>query len=385
MKMKKNIFIALSAAMLFCGCGEDYADTDIVADAPMAPVQNVEATSFVSSVILTWDLPENDQYYYTMVSYVDAAGQTVNRKVSKYSVDAETPGRARALIGGFTDTNEYEFTLTAYSYAGNASTPVTVKGTPEDRSRAKDYLVETVTFDPQVEAVNINWTNELNADVNLVLISLDYFNIKGNVDEIVREVEATTPHVEVIDNLPIETDIEVKYYMVDNETGEKSETKTATFQVLPTIYDIYDAAVTYIPESYYGINMMTIDWNETKNEFHILTSGNDPYVYTKMPATPAGTTLIFRYRSMKNITNFEIFLNGRAPGGPNEVIYQAPDGYKGLRLTNGYWKTVVWDLSDAQKNKFDFINNTATNQNRIRIDFGSQNTRELWFRNMHWE
>ena len=82
MKMKKNIFIALSAAMLFCGCGEDYADTDIVADAPMAPVQNVEATSFVSSVILTWDLPENDQYYYTMVSYVDAAGQTVNRKVS---------------------------------------------------------------------------------------------------------------------------------------------------------------------------------------------------------------------------------------------------------------------------------------------------------------
>ena len=67
-----------------------------------------------------------------MVSYVDAAGQTVNRKVSKYSVDAETPGRARALIGGFTDTNEYEFTLTAYSYAGNASTPVTVKGTPED-------------------------------------------------------------------------------------------------------------------------------------------------------------------------------------------------------------------------------------------------------------
>jgi len=36
--MKKNIFIALSAAMLFCGCGEDYADTDIVADAPMAPV-----------------------------------------------------------------------------------------------------------------------------------------------------------------------------------------------------------------------------------------------------------------------------------------------------------------------------------------------------------
>jgi hypothetical protein len=208
----------------------------------------------------------------------------VNRKVSKYSVDAETPGRARALIGGFTDTNEYEFTLTAYSYAGNASTPVTVKGTPEDRSRAKDYLVETVTFDPQVEAVNINWTNELNADVNLVLISLDYFNIKGKVDEIVREVEATTPHVEVIDNLPIETDIEVKYYMVDNETGEKSETKTATFQVLPTIYDIYDAAVTYIPESYYGINMMTIDWNETKNEFHILTSGNDPYVYTKMPS-----------------------------------------------------------------------------------------------------
>lgn len=383
--MKTKPYIALALATLCCACGDDYADTDIVRDAPMEPLQNVQAQSFVSSVILTWDLPASDQYYYTLVSYVDASGATVNRKVSRYSLDADNPARVRALIGGFSDTNEYEFTLTAYSFAGNASAPVTVKGTPEDRSRAKDYLVETVTFEPQVEAVNISWTNELNADVTLVLTSLDYFNTSGTVGELVREVDASTPHVEVIDNLPVETDIEVSYYMVDNTTGEQSATKTATFQVLPTIYDIYDPAIMYIPDSQYGINQMTIEWNDTKNEFHVKTSGSDPYIYTQMPGTPTGTKLVFRYRSDRNITNFEVFLNGRAPGGDNEVVYKAPDGYNGLRRTNLYWKTVVWDLSDAQKSKFDFINDTETNKNRIRLDFGGQNNRELFFRNMHWE
>lgn len=375
----------MALALMAAGCTEDYSEKGLTVDAPMAPVQNLEAESFVSAVILSWDLPADEQYYYSTIKYKDSEGNSVIKKVSRFSLDPENNGRIRAVIGGFTDTQEHEFTVTACSYHGNESESVKVSGTPQDRSKAKDFLVKTVKFEPLSEAVNITWENELDADLSLVVEHLDYYNTSGKVETLTTTYGAKIPKVETISNLPVETDIKMQYYMIDNETGEQSEKMEATFQVLPNQYDTLADGVLLFPVDYYGINMMDITWNESKNEFKVVTSGTDPYLYTKLSGTPTGTKIVFRYRSVQNITNFEIFLNGRAPGAANEVVYKAPDGYNGLRRTNGYWKTVVWDLSDAQKNKFDFINNSATNQNRIRIDFGSQNKRTLEFRNMHWE
>lgn len=391
--MKAKIYSALLASALMLGlggCKEDYTETDIVVPTPMDTPANVVATPYVGSVIISWDLPASDQYYYTLVSYVDAQGKTVNRKVSKYSLDSDTPGRVKAIIPGFTDTNEYTFTLTAYSFAGDASESVAVSAAPEDRHRAKDYLVEDITFEPLAESLKVNWTNELGADLTLVVNTKDYFQVQGKINPIELTYDARVSNSAVIESQPVETDLEVTYYLVDNETGEKSVTKTYEFQSLPTQYDIYDEGKVYIPNSFYGKNQMSIEWNETKNEFFVLTSGTDPYIYTQMPQAPAGTKLIFRYHSVQNITNFEIFFNGLAPGGDNEIILKLPDPvaasgtYNGLRMTNGYWKTVIWDLSDFQK-KYDFIANAPKNQNRIRIDFGGQNKRSLYFRNMHFE
>jgi len=383
--MKNYFFLPIFASLMLASCGEDYAEKGLVHDSEIDPVVGVEATPFVGAVILTWDMPETDQYYYTMVDYTNSEGLPVQRKVSKYSVDPENPARIRAVIGGFTDTKEYTFTLTHYTYAGNPSESAVVSAIPEDRSHAKDYLVKEVVFEPIVEGFNIKWSNDLNAKVKLVCEYLDLTDTRKTV-----EFDATEPKIETIEQVPIETDIDIVYYMEDLETGEKSETLTKTIQVLPTIYDIFDPTISYIPDSFYGINMCTVEWNEAKNEYVVKTTGTDPYIYTQLPATPTGDKLVFRYKTVKNITGIEIFLNGRAPAPANSAafpgIMNLTTGklYKGLPLTK-YWRTVVWDLSADRKNKFDFIAKSSENKNKMRFDFGGQKNRELHIRNMHWE
>lgn len=408
--MKKYILLPFVAivTLIFASCGEDYSNTDVAVDTEMEPVAGLQAESFISSVILTWDMPENKNYYYTLISYVNADGERVNRKVSKYSVDPENPGRVRALIGGFNDTNEYEFTLTNYSFADNASAPTTVKGTPQSKAMAKEYIVKSVKFEPGVESATVTWDNSLDADIKLVMSWKDYYYYAKKVTfeelpMLTREVNATTPHTEVINSLPVETDCQVEYYILDNESGEKSETMTATFQVLPPVEDIFNPAIEYFPTNVYGsANMMTIEWtDENKNEFNIVTSGGDPYIYTTLNGKPVGTTLVFRYKSVQNISGVQIFYKGNAPGSANDMVdIKLPDTvastgeYNGLRMTNGFWKTVRVDLRPLFNSKFDYDgmwvpeadgSGKIVNRNRIRIDFGGQNKRELSFRNMHFE
>lgn len=393
--MKKYFLFPVLASLFLSSCGEDYADKTVSetdSDFSQVNVENAVATPFVGSVILTWDLPANKDYYYTLIDYTNSEGKQVRRKVSKYSVDPDDPAKIRALIGGFTDTEEHTFVLTHYSFSDVASSSVTMTGTPEPRSRAKDYLVQGVTFEPVVEGFNIKWENELDAKVKLVV---EYLNL-GDQRKTV-EFDATLPRVVTIDEIPVETDIELNYYMVDLETEEKSETLTQTKQVLPHPLDVFDPSMIYIPNSFYGINMCTVEWNETKNYYVVKTTGTDPYIYTQLPGTPTGDKLVFRYKTAKNINSIEIFLNGRAPAPANSTsgtsdlnVYNYSTGkyYKGLPLTK-YWRTVVWDLSKARTTKYDFIklsgSEAGMNKNKMRFDFGGQNTRELHIRGMHWE
>ena len=281
--MKKYIFFPLLASsLMLASCGEDYAEKGGLVDenARVEIVEAPEIQPFVMSVILSWAMPENPQYYYTMIEYTDTEGNLQRRKVSKYSVNPDDPTRVQVTIGGFTDTDEHTFTLTHYTYAGNASEPVTMTAAPEHRSKAKDYLVQDVTFTPIEEGFEVRWENDLDAKVDLVVEYLHKSDERRSVT-----IDASLPRVIAVEEVPIETDILISYHMVDQETGDVSETLTKTIQTLPTIYDIYVPGQEYIPNSYYGINMMTIEWNDTKNEFVVKTTGTDPYIQSLIHMT----------------------------------------------------------------------------------------------------
>lgn len=386
--MKKYIVMAAALLTLTAACTEEYVTSDIVQSVSMEPLQNVKCEPFVSSVILSWDIPANQQYYYTTVTYTDSKGVEQIKKISKFSKDPANPNRVRAVIGGFTDTNSYRFNLVACSYAGDQSTPVSVEGVPQDRSQGKDYVLSTVKFEPGEERAKVVWENDINSEVDLTVSWRNQRNVVKSVT-----FDAMTPHAEYLDSIPCEVDTEITVTATDRVSQTTTEEKKETIVALPNKYGVYNPAWSCFPVDNYGINMMNIEWlTEEKNYFRVTTSGGDPYIYTQLPSVPGSTTLVFQYRSEKNITGFELFLNGLAPGGDNEVIYvdntplnATKDGiYKGLQLTYGYWRTIRWDLSAECKSKFNFMSDEV-NQRRIRIDFGGQNNRVLEFRNMHWE
>lgn len=386
--MKKNLFISLFIALLIWSCGEDYRDNDVVKSVTVEPVQNLEANPYVGAVILNWDLPENDQYYYSVVSYTDDSGNKIDRKISKYSIDSENPGRVRAVIPGFTTSKEYEFTVTAYSYSGDASSSVSIKATPDDKSKAKDYLVKTVKFEPGVESAKITWENELDADMKLVVLHYDYYKPGAPKTVLESEFDATTPKVEVIDNLPIEENIEVRYCMIDKETELSSDTLTQIFQVEAPVEHFYDPSIPYVFTSTMGSPWQcSLDFNETGNEFTLTSSGTDAYFYSQFSQAPAGTILVFRYKSNTNIKNLRLYYS--YPPGPYMEQYKDytvhdPKGYDGLRNTNGYWRTVRWNLSKACK-KYNFMDPNNDSKNRMRLDPNKQTGKVHTFRNMHWE
>ena len=165
--MKKYIlFLIFVPFLIINGCDDN---EEVMGG--IDPVSNVECIPFIGSVTLNWTNPENSDYYYTLITYMNSEGEKVNKKVSKYSVDDSN--KVSVIVGGFTDVNEHEFILTSFGYSGSSSSPVIIKGSPLGIEAAKDYVVNTVTAEPADEGAKLSWTNETSVGVNLIVSYVD--------------------------------------------------------------------------------------------------------------------------------------------------------------------------------------------------------------------
>lgn len=359
--MKKHILFLIFISFGVWGC--DDAHENLIS---LEPIRNAQCEPFVASVIFSWDKPENDNYYYTLVSYQTKEGKVLKKKISKFSTAPEDPKRVRAIVGGFTDIDEYEFTLVACGYDGTVSEPITVKGIPKDKSEAKDYVISTVNVEPISEGATVSWTNETNVGVELVLNYID----KTHKEQEVR-FDATETKSENITNLAIEKPVDITIYAVNKEDGNQSASQTVTITPLLTQEDQVIPGAEYILSSYYGtLNMMTLTYNTPmKNEYTIMTSGNDPYVYTKLAQQPRGTTLVFRYKSTKKMI-FQIFFmpRGQAPG-PYQQVVTVPAAKE--------WTTFSYDYSAIIKKA-----GWGNAGDHLRLDFGSVANVQMEVRNM---
>jgi hypothetical protein len=213
--MKKYILYLIGILSFLFACGDD---EDVKGG--MEPVTEVECTPFIGSVAMKWKNPVADDYYYTLLSYKNAAGETVNKKVSRYSADAD--GVTSALVTGFTDTNEYEFTLTAYGVSGVSSVPVLIKGTPDECTGAAAYVMESVGIEATEAGARLSWTNKTEVEVTL---HLSYINGLGMFLE--EEVDATLSGSHAISDLEI-GETEFTIYAQNVVDGKKTPSKTIT-------------------------------------------------------------------------------------------------------------------------------------------------------------
>lgn len=179
--MKKIIYLILIAcSAIFLSCKEDSGmtkDGDIV-------LSNLTAEPRIGAVVLKWDNPSASDYYYATVTYNNASGEEVKQKVSVYSVDPDKgEGHTSVRIGGFSDTNTYEFTVTPYTSDERYGDAVTVSCTPEDASKAFKYITGTVEAKPTVEGAVISWANEYDVPVTM---SISYKNLAGETKTVTR-------------------------------------------------------------------------------------------------------------------------------------------------------------------------------------------------------
>ncbi len=169
------ILIILTGSL---SCEEEVRKHDI--GIPPAPVSDVTTESDNGSVILTWKVPQDENYHYTHISYLNSKGVLCGKNISKYSLNPET-GYTTDTIKGFGNTEEYAFKLYACSEGGAKSTPVEVKETP--LAPIFDLIIETVTCEADFGGIKVNWLNETGREAFIVVrFVIDGKVIKSTID-----------------------------------------------------------------------------------------------------------------------------------------------------------------------------------------------------------
>ena len=149
----------IACAAIFASCNDDTHGRG-EGSSENVDLSNLTAEGRIGQVVLKWQNPTNPDYYYSMVEFVNAAGETVKQKVSVYSEDKDKgTGYTSAKILGFEDTNTYEFIVTPYTSYGIAGKSETVSCKPEDAQFAYKYIPETVTVEGAVEGAVVKWVN----------------------------------------------------------------------------------------------------------------------------------------------------------------------------------------------------------------------------------
>lgn len=175
----KNDFLKYSSqrnllsVMMFCclsfifgSCDEEEGRIKIDDSAP-AKVTNVTATPGPGEITLSWTNPPTPSFMYTKVEYTNTKGEKKYVMVSKERVDKNNV--SSATIKGFANTDIQAFSLFACSVRGNNAGAVEVTQSPD--SPAFQEVVKTISLEPVLGGVLVNYENEFN---NTVLIALNY-------------------------------------------------------------------------------------------------------------------------------------------------------------------------------------------------------------------
>lgn len=156
MKRINNIFYLLAACLfLFSACSEEDSLEKAGGGSPTA-ITDVTTESGPGEVILKWKIPTEDaNFYYVDIEYTNSNGVLTKKQVSKFAADENA--YVSDTIGGFTNTEDYKFTLTARNLSGAGSAAVEIVGTPN--KSILDLVLPTITLSPDFGGAVVTWEN----------------------------------------------------------------------------------------------------------------------------------------------------------------------------------------------------------------------------------
>lgn len=362
--MKKYYYIlATLCVIILTACSKDNNGGGSI-----DPVSNVTAVPFIGSVTLNFKAPTADNYYYTLITYKDSQGNVKNEKVSRYDVDATT-GLTSVVVGGFTDTDSHDFTLTACTYDGGSSSPMSVAATPEATSTAKDYVMGTIDVVPAADAFLVSWTNISGVGVNILV---SYKDKDGKSQSLTIDAQKTGSR-----SIDITGKTDITVYAQNVSDQAKSTSKTWTITPLVNPDDVIKPGVEYITLNSGGMNGMTLEGSNVDNpyQYTIVTTTGDPYCYAAaLKAAKAGTTLKFRYKASAAFT-LELFwcnAGGGAAGGRSTTV-DVPAASSWTTFTHDYSAAMIQHSWAGNAGDF------------FRTDWGGNSGVTINVRNIHFE
>lgn len=160
--MKKYFYIIIISIVAFACSEEPIGQQPIDADPP-GPVSNVSVENIPGGAVLNYSLPDDEDLLYVKAVYSLKNGVESEARASLYS-DTLT-------IEGFGDTSAREVSLIAVDRSRNESSPVSV--TVEPLTPPVVTIGETLDMIADFGGVSAYWTNELRAEVSVVMLMED--------------------------------------------------------------------------------------------------------------------------------------------------------------------------------------------------------------------
>lgn len=147
----KIYFLVIIMMVFFAACEEEESGI------PPEPVTDVEVEGGYGEVMLSWTNPPSEGFHYVDISFTDSKGVSRSEKVSRFA--------SSDTISGFANTETYNFTLTAYNEAGQASDPVGVSVNPLEPSFS--IVSSTLELVPDFGGAIVSWENETGKPVSI--------------------------------------------------------------------------------------------------------------------------------------------------------------------------------------------------------------------------
>ncbi|MDR2563503.1 MAG: discoidin domain-containing protein [Prevotellaceae bacterium] len=156
--MKRILYLATAVLLLaFASCKDDSGV------APQA-FSELSYSSDYGAVIITYKVPVDSNFYYVDVDWTDAAKKPRRVQASVYAADAVTK-KVDVTCDGFSDTHDYVFTLTPYSFDGTPGQSQSITG--HALPPAYEAVLETIEVSPGLHGAVVTWTNATGKNIQI--------------------------------------------------------------------------------------------------------------------------------------------------------------------------------------------------------------------------
>ena len=162
MKKYSMLILIFGLILILSSCKDDEGDTISPGE-----ISGISATPGFGSLTFHWTNPEDEDFFYVDITFMDSKGRSRSVKTSSYADSVK--------VEGFSNTDDITFCFKAYDDNKNASSEVTYVAAPEEP--VSSYIIDDIGIEPDFGGVRLNWDDFTGTNF---FVSVRYIDGDGN-------------------------------------------------------------------------------------------------------------------------------------------------------------------------------------------------------------